>query len=430
MLGLRRTRSSDGGRAIRTKPSSSVRKMTAPFRRSKTSDSAGNRRRQSEMNIIGTEFMVSTDYTLKMLNDAQENKTVTKLELEDLVLKDGIKESTKIHEAVKELLANDGGREWKYIKFLDQIEVRGEECTEYDNSEYYVSMLRQYGRAKELLWSQIEKYCTRRNNNKPVMFQVKLVFHQGTGLTTAKQLLAALRELAVVQIDFGGALFNTSQVDIPPQLALQFNSKTQCLDEMVMLTLTWNRTKAYPTWTDATLRECINKLGDRAAGIQIGRGDSRSSTRSSRNEGDAAGNGQASPRRRGKATRTDSTKSDSSRSLHRQNSKSSNNRHTSPNPSSSATRRGDRRISGRSRSSDSSGGGNRRPVHQSNKHSPAPSPKDSVPTPTPSPPPSPSSPASPFQDMKVSALKILCNARGINTDTMLEKQEMIDALSC
>lgn len=225
--------------------------------------SRGAETRKSQFNILCTDFVVSTDYTLEMIKDTQKDKNITKLELEDLVLKDSPSEAAEVYHAVQQLLAKDGGREWKYIKFVDQVELRGDSD---------ISQLENYGQARENLWNAIAKYAEK----KPVMFQVKIVLHERTTMTQTRDLLKFLGNSTVARIEYGGGLFNTNPEKVPRKLAHLFvgdskssNSSFWYLEEMVMMTVTFSKNKACPPRTKALLKDCLDKLKMRARGEDI-----------------------------------------------------------------------------------------------------------------------------------------------------------------
>lgn len=171
--------------------------------------SLGAERRVSELNIMGNEGLVSTKYTLEKLLQAQKNSRVSKLELEDLVNRDG-GDTRELHKALQRLLARDNNRSWQYIKFVDAITINN------GPNGGAAEQWKHYAKKKQALWDQIGRHA----KNKPVMFQVNLEVAIGTTVSALRGMLRVLHGLKILtRIDCGGALYGVSKVEVPDALA-------------------------------------------------------------------------------------------------------------------------------------------------------------------------------------------------------------------
>ncbi|CAB9524234.1 expressed unknown protein [Seminavis robusta] len=210
--------------------------------------SAGAERRPSEMNIMGNDGVVSAEYTLKTIKQAQSNPRLTKLELEDVITRQD-KDSTSIYEAIQTLL--DQEREWIYIKFVDSMTLR-------EGGDSAATLLEHYKNHRLGMWDTIRQHT----HDKPIMFQVKLEVASGTPITLVSDMLTVLQQLdSLTSIDFGGGLYGVRKPDVPDQLALLCHGNNMCLPEMIMLSLSCTPPDAAPINNAAgLLHECARKL--------------------------------------------------------------------------------------------------------------------------------------------------------------------------
>mgnify|MGYP000753316128 CR=1 FL=1 len=125
------------------------------------SNSSRAQRRMSEQNIFGAEDIVSAEFTLDCIRQAKEDTRITKLEIEDVIYRHDNREAD-VFDAVKDMLVNDGGRSWKYIKCIDTIRIG-----ELGGS---VIHLQNYEEKRQALWNNIRDHAT----GKQIMFEVRL----------------------------------------------------------------------------------------------------------------------------------------------------------------------------------------------------------------------------------------------------------------
>lgn len=219
------------------------------------------RKRCSELNIFGNADVVSADFTMQSIRESKKNALVTKLELEDIVNRDDDKHA-EVFATVKELLENDGGRSWQFIKFLDSLRI-GELGMD-------PSYLQQYEQQRRQLWESIKGY----SDGKPIMFQVKVEVGEGTATSTVLELLAEMLNLNLVKLECTGGLYGFKPPEIGDALAElcrpEFEDdgvKNGELSEMIMFVLEFSNSDETPAkervWKKV-LRRCVNRLKGRS----------------------------------------------------------------------------------------------------------------------------------------------------------------------
>ena len=224
--------------------------------RQKSGSSA--RKRASEFNIFGDSDIVSADYTIESLQESQKNATVTKLELEDIVNRDDDRHA-EVFEAVKNLLKNDGGRKWKYVKFIDSIRIGdlGEKA----------SYVRHYESQRMELWNLIDEY----SKGKPIMFELKIEVEENTSVRTIIELLTEVQKLNLAKVEWMGGLLGITPPQLGDELANlckpEFDGNIEEdgeLSEMIMFHLEYvsqevESEKKNKIWKKA-LRRCVLRL--------------------------------------------------------------------------------------------------------------------------------------------------------------------------
>ena len=224
----------------------------------KRTKSSRARKRQSELNIFGDSDIVSADYTIEKLQESKKNPKVTKLELEDIIHRDDGRHA-EVFEAVKDMLKEDGGREWKYVKFIDSIRIGdlGEEA----------SYIRQYEAKRLELWNSIENFA----KGKPIMFEVKLEVEEETAVRCIIELLTEIQRLDLAKVTCMGGLLGVPPHQLGDVLTSlckpEFGENVEDdgeLSEMIMFSLdyvndTTGVSKKDLVWKKA-LRRCVNRL--------------------------------------------------------------------------------------------------------------------------------------------------------------------------
>ena len=207
------------------------------------------------------EGVVSSEYTLNKLQQAQANTRVTKLELEDVINRQ--EDPTAIFAAIQTLLSDE--RKWLYIKFIDTIQLRD------DDGMDAATQLQKYTDNRQSLWDAIRDQAI----EKPIMFQVKLEVSAETSIAFVENMLTVLLGLSMLtSIDFGGALYGVRKQDIPRRLAHlcrgyddadgdddECGEQYLCLQEMIMLSLACTPPEATPVNNASMLlKSCISSL--------------------------------------------------------------------------------------------------------------------------------------------------------------------------
>jgi hypothetical protein len=229
--------------------------------RLKKTQSSGADRRPSEFNIMGNEGVVSSQYTLEKIQQAQSDTRVTKLELEDVIHRE--EDLAAIFSAIQTLLSDE--RKWLYIKFIDSIFLRN------DRGMDAASQLQKYVDNRQSLWDAIGDHAF----EKPIMFQVKLEVAAETSLARVENMLTVLLGLNMLTtIDFAGALYGVRKQEIPNKLADlcrgfddeddhedHDHKEDHCLREMIVLSMSFSSPEAAPM-NNATmlLKACIKRL--------------------------------------------------------------------------------------------------------------------------------------------------------------------------
>lgn len=222
------------------------------------------RRRVSEFNVLGNGDLVSVDFVLQNISQAEKKKDVTKLELEDLV-NGKAKHDPAVYSAVSNLLKNDSDRPWKYIKFIDSLRIGicGDGLPEVEH----------YEMKRQKFWDHIHKEA----EGKPIMFSLKLEIEEDTSAKTISEILNKLPEYNLARIEFMGALFGFRAPEVGEALANLCKPEDPLasieegeLKEMVMLTLHYaadtGKKEDSPTpdrdrvWRKV-LRRCVKRLG-------------------------------------------------------------------------------------------------------------------------------------------------------------------------
>lgn len=223
------------------------------------------RRRVSEFNVLGNGDLVSVDFVLQNIRQAEKKKDVTKLELEDLV-NGKARHDPAVYSAVSSLLKNDSDRPWKYIKFIDSLRIGicGDGLPEVEH----------YEMKRQKLWDHIKKEA----EGKPIMFSLKLEIEEDTSAKTIIEILNKLLEYNLARIEYMGALFGFRAPEIGEALANLCKpddpdasiEEMGELKEMVMLTLHYaagnDKKESSPTrdrdrvWKKV-LRRCVKRMG-------------------------------------------------------------------------------------------------------------------------------------------------------------------------
>jgi len=249
-----------------------------PMRRT---NSLGAERRPDELNILGCEGVVSTEYLLQKLKEAQANKRITKLELEDCILRSA-ETIEDVFMAVTNLLAgcNRGGnqRTWQYIKFMDLIRINhtaattsmdaeSESCStihtlQQPQQPSHGYILTEYRNQRIQLWDQMARYARK----LPVMFQVKVEISEGTSLAVLVGLLQELQDENLARLEFGGALFACRKADIHEKMASLYTRNAEAeelqLQELIMISISFMGLEAEPVKnsTHAMVSQCLDSL--------------------------------------------------------------------------------------------------------------------------------------------------------------------------
>jgi hypothetical protein len=232
--------------------------------------SHGADRRPSEFNIMGHEGVVSSEYTLNTIQQAQSNTRVTKLELEDVINRQ--EDPTAIFSAIQALLSDE--RSWLYIKFIDSIHIRN------DDGMDAATQLQNYKNNRQSLWDAIGN----QRHEKPIMFQVKLEVGAATSIVGVENMLTVLLQLDMLtSIDFGGALYGVRKQEIPSRLAdlcrgsddsdenADIVEEDFLLQEMIMLSLSCTVPEATPVNNASMLlKACISNLRSLRKSMQEG----------------------------------------------------------------------------------------------------------------------------------------------------------------
>lgn len=214
------------------------------------------RRRNSEANIFGCEDLVSEEYTLQSIHQTMGNKTVTKLELEDIISRHDERDE-EVFDAIKKMLVEDDDRSWKHIKFIDSLRI-----SELGGD---VSQLQHYSAKQQALWNHIKEF----SEDKPVFFQVKLEILEDTGAATIIKVLQEIQKLNLINIDFGGGLFGYKAREIDnalfqlckPEEEGKTIAEKGALHEMIMLELHFNLDAEVETMTwKQVIRRCLNRM--------------------------------------------------------------------------------------------------------------------------------------------------------------------------
>ena len=138
------------------------------------------------------------------------NTKTTKLEMEDIILRD----EKCIRKAIASLLKDSSNdRVWQSIKFVDTI------CVNEDSQhEDTACQLRAYKIKQQQLLRRIERSSIK-SASLPIIFQVKLDISKGTSIEVLLGLFEYLESAPLAQVRFGKALYGFNNCNVPEILS-------------------------------------------------------------------------------------------------------------------------------------------------------------------------------------------------------------------
>lgn len=209
---------------------------------------------KESMNIFCSSGLVSRNFILEKIKDVKKNRKVTQLEVEDLITSF---ENSSLIPSVKALLLQDD-RNWKYIKFVDTIEL--EDFSVWQN------------KTEKIMHDYEDSIKDASKYQSCVRFQGNVEIRAGATKSSVFAFLKGFQEQKTIQsLGFGGALFATAQERLPEALNDLFDNDCILAERIVVnVDFGWlivggsqrgasGHVKKKSYWRE-TLHLCLNKL--------------------------------------------------------------------------------------------------------------------------------------------------------------------------